>query len=239
MLKSFMQYFQEQVAPVKFEIDGRKYTSRELQPVYDPRPTGVALKTLTGLVKYIRDNVDALDYQKLMIVVTDHFTVDLFSAPFGSFQQRTKHAYAVTDAPQLRFGDYMGLENFTIFLQSRFVQSETVATLLKIVGNISDGGVTNFNDDGVTQQVTAKVGITRVDAVPVPNPVILRPFRTFREVEQPASRFVFRMQSGKGENSPTCALFEGDGGEWKNTAVLTVRDWLAERLDDTGISIIA
>lgn len=64
----------------------------------------------------------------------------------------------------------------------------------------------------------------------------LRPYRTFREVEQPASEFVFRLRSLNGE-VPWCALFEADGGKWKLDAVLKIKAWL--EAEELKIPIIA
>ena len=54
--------------------------------------------------------------------------------------------------------------------------------------------------------------------VKVPNPVTLRPFRTFIEVEQPESKFIFRMREGG-----RCAIFEADGahGSWRRRKTFT------------------
>jgi len=65
-----------------------------------------------------------------------------------------------------------------------------------------------------------------VSDVLVPNPVVLAPFRTFPEVIQPESKFIFRMQSG-----PQAALFEADGGAWRNEAMGRIKTYLEEQLN--------
>ena len=62
----------------------------------------------------------------------------------------------------------------------------------------------------------------------VPNPVTLAPFRTFRDVAQPASLFVLRVQGG-GE-TPNVALFEADGGAWRLAAIENIKKWLEENI---------
>ena len=88
---------------------------------------------------------------------------------------------------------------------------------------IKDESIAQYGDDGVTQKATIKTGITSVGDAVVPNPVNLRPFRTFIEVEQPESAFVFRMKQGNGVE---CAIFEADGGAWKNAAMKSIKDYL-------------
>lgn len=69
------------------------------------------------------------------------------------------------------------------------------------------------------------------DNVLVPNPVNLIPYRTFLEVEQPASDFVFRVSEGRG-GAPVFKLVTADGGVWKSQAVANVKAYLTEALKD-------
>ena len=69
-------------------------------------------------------------------------------------------------------------------------------------------------------------------AVPVPNPVALVPFRTFIEVEQPESKFVFRVKDG-----PQMGLFEADGGEWRLAAMLRIKEYLEGSFTAKGIDV--
>ena len=80
-------------------------------------------------------------------------------------------------------------------------------------------------------------GIARVEDVPVPNPVELMPYRTFREVTQPTSTFILRLKPGRDGALPTCALFEADGGAWKLRAIQSIAAYLTENTE--GITIIA
>jgi hypothetical protein len=76
-----------------------------------------------------------------------------------------------------------------------------------------------------------KTGITTKENALVPNPVKLIPYRTFLEVEQPASEFVFRIGEGKG-GAPSFKLVAADGGIWKSQAVDNVKHYLVEALAD-------
>jgi hypothetical protein len=107
------------------------------------------------------------------------------------------------------------------------------AKVLSIVGNIKEESVKNTGDDGVTQTVTARAGIARVENVEVPNPVMLYPYRTFREVAQPGSLFVLRLRTG--QVAPTCALFEADGGRWRLEAIDRIAAYLREKLPESTI----
>lgn len=92
-------------------------------------------------------------------------------------------------------------------------------------------------DDGITQRVTAKSGISLSKTVKVPNPVRLMPYRTFTEVAQPESAFVFRMR--KDGSSISAALFEADGNAWKNEAILNIKEFFKSSLSGEDVIILA
>lgn len=66
--------------------------------------------------------------------------------------------------------------------------------------------------------------------VKVPNPVELAPFRTFTEVEQPTSPFVFRVR--RDGDAIMAALFAADADAWKNEAICRIRDYFDMELPD-------
>jgi hypothetical protein len=135
------------------------------------------------------------------------------------------------------FGKTHNVEEFIIKMQAQFVQCPNVAAILRVVGNISATAEHKTLDDGVSQTVTARTGIAKIENAVVPNPVILSPYRTFIEVDQPASKFVFRMKANVGD-TPTCGLFEADGGAWKNEAIKNIYNYLESRVPN-GLLILA
>jgi hypothetical protein len=119
-------------------------------------------------------------------------------------------------------------------LQSCFEKTDDLDKILALVGTIKEENVRTTGDDGISQRVVAKTGIARVEEVDVPNPVTLVPFRTFVEVPQPASKFIFRMQDG-----PKAALFEADAGAWKMQAMAGIKKFLKENIKNENINILA
>jgi hypothetical protein len=212
-----------------FEIGGSSYTSRKVfdirAPEQEVKPLGI--NTLRGLTDYVNKNVDALTKEECMIHVASHDKVYLLSKVAGHFKQRDAFVIASCESlfgNSFRFGQFIDNEQFIIGMQSLLVQTDETAKILKVVGNIKEEKVASFSDDGISQSVTAKAGVVRVEQVAVPNPVLLRPYRTFREIEQPESPFVLRMKEGG--DLPLCALFEADGGNWKIKAVNAIKDYL-------------
>lgn len=216
------------------ETEQGLFTTRNLSRVKMPKADTLTLSTLTGLVDYIKSNLDILPEQ-LLIQVKSHSEVKLYS-PLNDDREREEYISAEAILPNnIVYNRFLGTEEFNIMLQSSFVDMGDKEVLLKYTGLVRDEAVKDTGDDGVSQKVTIKTGIASVGEAIVPNPVILAPYRTFPEIEQPESKFIFRMQSG-----PRAALYEADGGAWRNEAMSRIKAYLQEQLKDLeNIQIIA
>jgi hypothetical protein len=228
MIKEALEYIVGLKTPVITEIDGNTYSDKPLNRIsYVPYAKTIGMKTLTSLVEYIKANIDSMS-EKMIVHVISPTEVHLYS----SLDADRKREYLVevnAELPDFRFGSFIDHENFVIALQSKFVPNEDRDLVLKFAGTVEDGTVAEYGDDGVTQKATIKTGVaSKADAV-VPNPVNLIPYRTFLEVQQPASDFIFRMKSSCGVQ---CAIFEADGGAWKNEAMSRIKNYLALELSE-------
>lgn len=224
--------------PVELWVGERPYHSKKIYPAKEPLPDALTVSTLTGLKDYIDENPDGLDGDELVFRIDSPERVDICGPLFGQFEQRKIYIRAELIGEKFPYERFMDPETFIIKLQAQYQQDDTTAKILSIVGNIKDERVATVADDGITQQVTAKVGIARVQNVDLPNPVTLTPYRTFLEAAQPSSQFVFRMRSGAAEKAATCALFEADGGRWKLEAIQNIKTWLLENVVK-GIRVLA
>lgn len=95
---------------------------------------------------------------------------------------------------------------------------------------MESGSLAEYGDDGVSQKATVKTGIASKGEALVPNPVTLMPYRTFVEVDQPISNFIFRMKEDKYSKGIQCALYEADGGAWKIEAMENIKIYLVNEL---------
>jgi hypothetical protein len=80
-----------------------------------------------------------------------------------------------------------------------------------------------------------KAGVIKLNSIAVKNPVTLTPYRTFREVWQPESKFVFRLRGGDEKNSPQCALFEAAGEAWRIDCIKNIKSYLLGMISDIPI----
>ena len=215
------------------EIEGRSYllSPRGLNGIQLPMPEPLGLTTLDGIIDYLNCNPDLLELGFLFIHVKSPTLVELCGALTNQWNQRARYLEASPVLPQHRFGSAMTSEQFSIYVQSRFVATEKRADLLKVAGNVRQDATVTVADDGTSQNTTARTGVAKVENVQLPNPVELQPFVTFPEVEQPIRQFVFRMREG-----PEFSLYEADEGSWQAGTIQTISDYLETALSNNGIS---
>lgn len=216
------------------ETEQGVFTTRNLTRVKMPRAAALTVSTLTGFVDYIKSNFDEAS-ERLLIQVKSPEEVRLYS-PLNWDREREQYLQAEAILPNnVVYDRFLSTEQFNIMLQSSFGDVGDKDVLLKYTGLVKDEAVKSVGDDGISQQVTVKTGVASVGQAVVPNPVTLAPYRTFPEVEQPLSKFIFRMQDG-----PKAAIFEADGGAWRNIAIKNIKEYLTKELGEIeGIEIIA
>jgi len=229
MTRDALQYVVGLKEAKLLDINGDTYTDKEIYRVDNNlRAAAIEMNTLTSLVDYAKSFTVEMSDQMLVQVVSPT-EVKLISC-LDSDRKRECLVSVKAMIPEFGYGRYMDHESFIIALQSKFIDNDDRALLLKFAGTVKDESIAQYGDDGVTQKATVKTGISSVGDAIVPNPVHLRPFRTFIEVEQPESAFIFRMRQNNGVE---CAIFEADGGAWKNEAMRNIKKYLGFALEES------
>lgn len=215
-------------------VDGKSYTAQHLNRVYsDPKPDSLDLSSLDGLTDYINKNIDNLTPEGCMIVVNNPKSVSLY-APVGG-EENDRYLIALTklkDVNEFQFGRFLGQEEFIISFSSLFKGTDDKTKILKAVSSMQIIDQKSGDDNGATinKQTSKEVLTPGIDQADMPKTVVkLKPYRTFREVEQPESAFIFRFKENNG--SPVIALFEADGGAWKLEAKQNIKKYLADSVD--------
>lgn len=222
MLKEAFQYLVELGNKKIVEENGQKYATGTMQLLQVPTAEAMRVRSLSGLIEYIKSEFDS--DQRLMVHVKSPTEVICFDT-LNENANRNRYIEAKAMLPNFSFDRFLDTEEFNIKLQSAFVKNSDRDIMLQVVGNIQEEQVNTIGDDGISQSVVAKTGVASVSQVKVPNPVSLKPYRTFVEVDQPESNFIFRMKSG-----PTCALFEADAGAWELEAMKNIKNFLESEL---------
>lgn len=217
---------------VVVEVDDKKMSARNLHPAtFEAVAQPLFVLSLTGFVDFINRNIDKLDLNAHYIaVVDDIYKVALTSALFGIKKNREILVEACLDGrmESFPFGRFLPQEDFIIKLHSLFQKKEDddFEYVSALVSKIKQADSADTEDDGITQNITVKKGVSgalvgKENVKPI---VRLSPYRTFREIEQPESQFLLRIKTEGG--IPYVALFEADGGQWRNEARTAIAEFL-------------
>lgn len=239
MLKEFIEKIVSLAEPTIIkEEDGRVYSNQRLREVQPPLVQPICVQTLTGF----RDLYMEHDHDEFpsIIHIQDHTSVWLMAKKVDEWQRRAAfvHAQLPSDSPRFRFGTWLDPEEFVIGLMTLFEDGDYAhgdhRKVVKLVNSLASEAVTISNDDGFSQQVVTKQGMVTKNEEKVSPRVSLSPYRTFREVSQPASDFILRLRSRQGQ-MPSCALFEADGNAWRNDAVKNIKEYFAKELPNASV----
>ncbi len=239
MLKEFVEKILTLAVPNFHTVGDLEYADRELKLIYPPIPKAVECSTLQGLVDlYVGELDDAAAGGDLLCHITSPTTVELISREADVYGRR--RAWAKATYPGCRtfpFGSWLDPESFIIAAQQHFqrvcvenddgTMAKDLDYVLKCASKITADEAIEHDDDGVTQKVAMRSGVTLKTTDTLRPIVTLAPYRTFAEIDQVLSTFVFRARLVSGVQ---LALFEGDGGRWALAATAEIAAWLSSKL---------
>jgi hypothetical protein len=244
MLDALIKSVQDSVVAAVLNIGGVEYTTRTVHlPPKPPLVETLAMQTLTGLAEYLLKDIDGLNEGGIFLQIASPTQVSaLMPIASDNEHRRTTPVHCSCEdllGKQFPYGQFRPLEDTIIDLQARFVPTPELADLLALLGAVKDEKVTQHADDGVTQSVVARKGITLAENCDVKPRVCLVPYRTFPEIDQPPAEFILRLKSGQNGNPPTCALFESSDATWKHVAMQSIKQFLLTSLPDLDVSVLA
>lgn len=221
------------------EVAGEHYSVHQLKRVYDdPRPLELKVRTLTGLGDFVKSpQGKALIRDASIIHVVSEKQVTVISPPYGESHARDATISALLDRPVFGFGQWKDPEEFNIALAAMFAPTDDLQAVMAYAGKITiDSGIL-IEDDGITQQASVKRGVSGglIEKKRAPSRVVLKPYRTFAEINQVESDFIFRVRASG--DLVQCALFEADSGAWKDEAAKRIKKWISDQPFDIPVII--
>lgn len=208
-----------------FEIDNTGKARQLFAEKEGKSRSSLRLMNLSSLVDYIKSDLERSGEPKYLHIASN--TNVVLKSVLLEDGDRETLVHAEARIPEFNFNKYYDSESFLIALNSRFVNSHDRNKLIAFAGNVKEENAKQTSDDGFSQKTVVKRGIASAQEEIVPNPVVLAPFRTFQEIEQVPSEFIFRMTDG-----PKFALFEADGGAWINDTINLIEEYLVNELAD-------
>lgn len=234
MIQKALQYLVSLAENKTYEIGGQTYSDHDLHRVvpHIERPSKINFASLDGIVKAIRTEIERVTCP-IFVSVSAHDKVEVFTTYRSDNMERDSLYTAIPELPR-RPGEWNSYDDAMIILRSRYIQNEGTEYILGLLSHISDDNNVQSNDNGLSQQVTVKQGVSLSAKAAVKPRVVLKPFRTFLEVDQPESEFLLRLRPGDKDKGieAQIGLFEADGGAWKLDAKHYIAAYFEKSLAD-------
>lgn len=212
-----------------YEIGGIIYSDNELQQIVPATyyPTTLEVGSLDAIAKLIRaelpDYLESRDVP-LFVRVDSPTAVSVFTRP--DFKAKRKFIYGAYCKDANFKEGFRNQQEAIIELKSRFIPTADSIYLLDLISRINNEEGVKSEDNGVSQTITAKKGVSLMTTEQVKPRLSLQPFRTFREIPQPESEFILRL-----DDNGRVGLFEADGGIWKIEAKCQIQGFLEGELE--------
>lgn len=231
-LKDAIDRIVELAKPFTLETHGgRQFCSATLHEVKPEVefPARYTVDTLEALVKLIR--TEGIDHSPRLYVRVDSARRVMVDTTYTHKEyaefSRLPLYEAVSDVPSITVNQEMSHEQAVVELQSLYAVTGDRDYLLAMLSHIDVNQGVSSVDNGISQEVSVRTGAVLKEKQTVQPIVHLQPYRTFLEVEQPASDFLLRLSK-----SGYPALHEADGGAWKLEAKRNIAAYLGEQLAD-------
>lgn len=246
MLVEFVNKIIALAVPNALTVGKLEYVDKEMKLIKPPVPSVLPVSTLQGLVDLLAGSLEGVKAgTDLFVHIESPFTVSLIDRESDEFGRRQVYATAQypKECPTFAFGTWHTPENFIIACQQGFQRAmiqnddgtfaKDLDYVIETASKISADSSVSNEDDGVTQRVNVMSGVTLKTSTALQPRVALAPFRTFAEIDQIVSTFVFRARVQNG--LVQLAIFEGDGGRWRLAAVAAIKAWLANQITKSPI----
>jgi len=238
MISEAIKYLISLAKPEVVDICGQKYSSGLMKPVYPEEPAPLIVHTLTGLTNFISSGcMGKMDDQ--IIHVNDFDSVSFRSRIMEAHNRRHIYIHAqavpmISDAKQL-VG--RSIDEMIVMLETCFESSGDREAVIKLIGNITDASSVKTTDDGITQQINVKKGISLQGVANMPKVIELFPWRSFPEIMPQSSKWLIRVDRSERTDAPLISLHEINREHWRAMTIIAIGEYMRNALENQYVVI--
>lgn len=232
MLKEAIEKLVELGKPITLEREnGDLLTNANLKKYEEPLDLQYAhdVYSINALLNLIKDEA-AIKYpdRKIFIEINDYNRILCYLNVIDKERNSRVMLYRATETDVAGVpGGWLDYQTAMIKLKAQFQDTPDKDYLIKLLSKIDVENGVHTEDNGMSQSVTVRTGIAAKGIENVKSICNLKPYRTFMEVEQPASDFLIRISDNQ-----EIQFIEADGGMWKLAAKQTIKAYIETALKD-------
>lgn len=136
-------------APNTIVENGYVYTDKELNVIEEPKTPTVIFHTLKGLIYTLRSEYTCFR-SPIIVNVRDEETVAVYSAISPADKQRELPYTVKAELIDIPFNSRLDYETMMITLKSKFVETDELLEVVKLLGTITEENSAASSDDGFT-----------------------------------------------------------------------------------------
>lgn len=226
MIKEALEYILEISGYQTTVIDGQTYSSKRLIQVL-PKEYDfdcLHLHTLDGFLEY---SLHLETAGPRFIAILSHNEVALYKN--RDDKNQIEQLALAHYHPNHSVTTFTSSEMLIQYLQTAFEDSENRRALERVIGNVKSSIVHHEKDDGITQTVEIQKGISLIEKADIPNPITLKPFITFPEIDPIERPYVVRAR--KSNDAINWLLTPSESDNWQLEIINKIREYLKKAVD--------
>jgi hypothetical protein len=158
MIRDAIEKILTMARPEVVEIDDRQYLLKGREPAVEIFPDPILINNLSGIVDYCSEDPDEIG--NFLIHIYDYDTVFVYMPMGGPFNLRPHLVKSTARPCRFTFGRSYEYEDFVVAMHTNFVQNEDRDYVLKFIGSVRVDANSKIEDDGISQTLTAKQGVS-------------------------------------------------------------------------------
>lgn len=177
MLKAAIEKIESMAWKHIVEKNGKMYSDirlAEVKPVID-QPYEVGFKSLDAISQVVKAEIGR-HICPIFINVEDARHIKVFSTYRANYQRDSLYTASIS---YQRCPEWYTYDEAMIALRSQFVPNDGVNYVLELLSSVSDKSEVLSADNGITQTVNVRKGVSLQSKAEVRPRIKLRPFRTF------------------------------------------------------------
>lgn len=188
----------------------------------------LVLNGLQSLVTMIKEEGSRL-YESLYVTINGPTRIDAYGPLDDRGGRSTVYMAKACNVIGFNWGR-KDIQQAIIALRSQFDRNDGIDYILDVLSKVTLKSEAKTEDNGITQTMTGQTGVVlKAPDLPIKPIVTLKPYRTFLEVNQPESEFLFRLDGSGSDIS--VELKEADGNMWQISAMESIKEYLTKELE--------